>query len=226
MDRENFTQAIEDYLKIIYDLTAKHGRASTTRIAEALDVRPASVTGMVQKLATIEPPLVEYRKHRGVVLTPEGEQAALEVLRHHRLLEHFLHKTLGFSWDQVHEEADRLEHVISEEFEERLARVLGNPTHDPHGDPIPTRDLQMPTYSTLCLAELQMGQHAVVRRVGDKNPGLLRYFAEIGVVPGAHFDVIQYSPYDNNIKIKLLERDEPVVLGPNITCEIFVEVIP
>jgi len=225
MNRENFTQAIEDYLKIIYDLTAKHGRASTTHIAEALDVKPASVTGMVQKLAATDPPLVKYQKHRGVVLTPEGEQAALEILRHHRLLEHFLFETLGFSWDQVHEEADRLEHVISEEFEERIAQVLGNPTHDPHGDPIPTRDFEIPTYATLCLAELRVGQQAVVRRVRDTDPALLRYLAEIGVVPGAYFEVMEYSPFDDNLKIKLLERDQPVVLGPIITCEIFVEVI-
>jgi DtxR family Mn-dependent transcriptional regulator len=225
MNRENLTPAIEDYLKIIYKLTARHGRASTTQIAEAMEVKPASVTGMVQRLAATDPPLVEYRKHRGVVLTPTGERAALEILRHHRLLEHFLHETLGFSWDQVHEEADRLEHVISEEFEERLAQVLGDPTHDPHGDPIPTRDLKMPAYAILCLADLRAGQRAIVKRVQDKDPEMLRYLGEIGVVPEARFEVIEYSPFDGNLKIQLYGRDEPLVLGTSITCEVFVEIV-
>jgi DtxR family Mn-dependent transcriptional regulator len=159
------------------------------------------------------------------VLTPAGERVALEILRHHRLLEHFLHETLGFSWDQVHEEADRLEHVISEEFEERLAQVLGDPTHDPHGDPIPTRDLKMPTYAILCLADLRSGQRAIVKRVQDKDPELLRYLGQIGVVPEARFEVIEYSPFDGNLKIQLSGCDEPVVLGPSITCEVFVEIV-
>lgn len=225
MNRENLTQAIEDYLKAIYDLTVLHGRASTKQIAEALNIKPASVTGMVQKLAATEPPLVEYRKHRGVVLTVEGENAALEVLRHHRLLEHFLHQILGFPWEAVHEEADRLEHVISEEFEERLAQFLGDPTHDPHGDPIPTRDLEMPTFATLCLAELQIGQHAIVKRVRDTDPDLLRYLAEIGMVPETRFEVLDFSPFDENLKILVAGREIPVVLGPGITCQIFVEVV-
>jgi DtxR family Mn-dependent transcriptional regulator len=224
MKRESLTQAIEDYLKIIYDLTSLHKRATTTQIAEALDVKPASATGMIQKLAATNPPLVEYRKHRGVVLTPDGEKVALEILRHHRLLERFLHETLGFSWDEVHEEADRLEHVISEEFEERIAQVLGNPTHDPHGDPIPTRDLKMPSFATLCLAELRAGQRATVKRVRDTDPDLLRYLGELGFVPETVFKVLEYSPFDDNLKIQVVGRDEPIVLGPGITCQIFVEV--
>ena len=225
MNRENLTQAIEDYLKTIYDLTVTHGRASTKQIAETLNVKPASVTGMVQKLASTDPPLVDYRKHRGVALTAEGETAALEVLRHHRLLEHFLYQILGFPWENVHAEADRLEHVISEEFEERLAQFLGDPTHDPHGDPIPTRDLEMPAFATLCLADLQAGQHAIVKRVRDTDPDLLRYLAEIGLVPEAHFEVLDFSHFDENLKIRVAGRETPVVLGPGITCQIFVEVV-
>lgn len=225
MNTDNLTQAIEDYLKTIYNLTVIHGRASTKQIAQALDVKPASVTGMIQKLATTEPPLVEYRKHRGVVLTAEGESAALEILRHHRLLEYFLHQVLGFPWHEVHAEADRLEHVISEQFEERLARFLGNPTHDPHGDPIPTRDLEMPSFTTLSLAALQVGQFAVVKRVCDTDPDLLCYLGRIGVVPQAHFEVLDYSPFDDNIKIRMTGADETLVLGPGITCQIFVEVV-
>ena len=116
------THAIEDYLKTIYELTVSQERASTNQIADSLDIKPASVTGMVKKLAMSEPPLVDYQKHRGVALTHDGERVALETIRHHRLLETFLHETLGFEWDTVHEEADRLEHVISEEFEERIAQ--------------------------------------------------------------------------------------------------------
>ena len=225
MNRENLTQASEDYLKTIYELTVDHGRASTNQIAEAMDVKPASVTGMIQKLAATEPPLVEYVKHRGVVLTPEGESAALETLRHHRLLEHFLYQILGFPWDEVHEEADRLEHVISEKFEERLAEFLGNPRHDPHGDPIPTQDLQMPSYATLCLAEVKVGQTAIVKRVRDTDPELLRYLKGIGVVPEAKFEVLEFSPFDDNLKIHVTGEDESVVLGPGVTCQIFVEVV-
>jgi DtxR family Mn-dependent transcriptional regulator len=226
MKRENLTQAVEDYLKTIFELISIHGRATTTQIAESLDIKPASVTGMVQRLAASDPPLVDYRKHRGVQLTPEGERVALEIIRHHRLLERFLQETLGFSWEEVHAEADRLEHVISEEFEERMAAVLGNPTHDPHGDPIPNRDLMMPSYATLCLAELQVGQQAIVKRVRDSDPELLRYLGKEGLIPGAGFKVLDYSPFDDNLKILVSGRNEPVVLGPNITCQIFVEMVP
>ncbi len=172
------TYAIEDYLKTIYDLTVSHERASTNQIADALEIKPASVTGMVKKLSRSEPPLVDYQKHRGVALTPEGEKVALETIRHHRLLETFLHEILGYDWDTVHDEADRLEHVISEEFEERIDRALGEPTHDPHGDPIPTRDLKMPSHASTRLCDLRAGQQAVVQRVPDTNPELLRYLGE------------------------------------------------
>lgn len=224
MSRENLTQAIEDYLKVIYELIFLHERATTTDIAEELEVKPASVTGMIQKLAATDPPLVEYEKHRGVTLTPDGERVALEIIRHHRLLEQFLHESLGFPWDEVHEEAHRLEHVISETFEERIAQVLGNPSFDPHGAPIPTRDLKMPSCTHLSLDQLRNGQRGVIKQVPDDNPELLRYLGDAGVIPDAGFAVIEYSPFDNNLKIQIDGRDESVVLGPGITCQIFVEV--
>ena len=224
MKRENLSQAIEDYLKAIYEVASVDGRASTNQIADALDVKPASVTGMIQKLAAADPPLVEYQKHRGVALTPEGERVALEIIRHHRLLEQFLHETLGFPWDEVHEEAHRLEHVISEAFEERVAQVLGNPKFDPHGAPIPTRDLEMPSHATQCLHDLRSGQRAVIQRVPDDDPNLLRYLGERCVVLNARFVVVDYSPFDDNLKIKIDGRSETVVLGPGITSQIFVEV--
>jgi len=225
MKPENLTQAVEDYLKTIYELMSLHGRASTTQIAEALDVRPASVTGMIQKLAAIDPPLVIYEKHRGVLLTPKGERAALEVIRHHRLLERFLYEILGFSWEKVHNEAHRLEHVISEEFEERIADLLGDPTHDPHGDPIPYSDLTMPSFATMCMGDLRSGQSGIVKRVPDTDPDLLCYLADVVVVPEANFTVIEYSTFDDNLKIQVEGAYEPVVLGLNITTRIYVELL-
>jgi DtxR family transcriptional regulator, Mn-dependent transcriptional regulator len=223
--RDTLTHSIEDYLKTIYDLSLTHGRASTSQIAEVLDIKPGSVTGMLKKLAVADPPLVKYKKHQGVVLTPAGEQVALEIIRHHRLLETFLHQNLGFDWDTVHAEADRLEHVISEEFEERIAQVLGDPTHDPHGDPIPTRDLEMPSQATTRLSDLRAGQQATIQRVRDSDPELLRYLSERGLVPGVPIKVLDYSPFDDNLCLELEACAESVVLGPRITRQIFVEVV-
>lgn len=220
--RENLTHAIEDYLKTIYDLAGTHGRASTNQIAEVLEVKPASVTGMVQKLASTKPPLVDYQKHRGVVLTPDGEKVALEIIRHHRLLELFLHETLGYSWDEVDEEADRLEHVISEEFEERIAKALGDPTHDPHGDPIPSRDLEMPSSPTTRLSELRPTQQAIIKRVRDTDPDLLRYLSERDIVPGASVQILEYSPFDGNLTLRVEGSHEVVVLGSRVTRQIYV----
>ncbi len=221
--RDHLTHAIEDYLKTIYDLSIIHGRASTTQLAKSLGVTPASVTGMLQKLAAAEPPLVDYQKHHGAVLTTEGKKLALEILRTHRLLELFLHKTLGFSWDQVDAEADQLEHVISGEFEERIAQALGDPTHDPHGDPIPTRDLEMPSHAKLCLCELQPGQRGTIQRVRDHDAELLRYLSERGVVPQAAFKVIEHSPFDDNLTLELEGQKNYIVLGPRVVHQIFVE---
>src|SRR5690349_2391225 len=141
---EPLTQNIQDYLKAIYNLAKSDGSASTTALAARLGVAAPSVTGMIQKLASSTPPLVVYRKHQGVTLTPEGERAALEVIRHHRLIETYLVENLGYGWDEVHAEADRLEHAISENLEARIAAALGNPVRDPHGEPIPTVELVMP----------------------------------------------------------------------------------
>jgi DtxR family Mn-dependent transcriptional regulator len=220
--RSSLTQPIEDYLKVIYQITQSGERASTNQIAEALEITPASVTGMIKKLAGTEPPLVEYQRHRGVMLTPQGEQVALEVLRHHRLLEMFLHQILGYDWDEVHAEADRLEHVISEEFEERMAEALGNPSHDPHGDPIPDRELQMPEMSTQTLAGLEPPASAVISRVNSANPEFLRYLRDLGLVPGSKVTAISITPYDQNLTFTIEGRPNPLVLGPVITRQIFI----
>jgi DtxR family Mn-dependent transcriptional regulator len=221
--RAHLTDSVEDYLKVIYEITLEDDRASTNQIAARMDVEPASVTGMLKRLAANDPPLVEYQKHRGAELTDEGEKVALEIIRHHRLLELFLHETLGFSWDQVHAEADRLEHVISEEFEERIAATLGNPLVDPHGDPIPTRELKMPAEAWVRLNDLRTGQRATVQRVGDERPELLRYLTTIGLTPGVHLSVTGYSEMDGNLQIQTAERN--LVLGPRVTNQIFVEVV-
>jgi DtxR family Mn-dependent transcriptional regulator len=223
---DRYSQSMEDYLKAIYDLSVDHGRVTTNQLAERLDVTPASVTGMLKKMASGNPPLVVHHKHYGVELTPAGERAALQVIRHHRLLELFLQRTLGYSWDQVHSEADRLEHVISEEFEERIAEILDNPGHDPHGEPIPNRDLQLPEQSGIQLSDLRPGQNAMIERVHAYDNELLRYFGVIGLVPGAQITVLDYSPYDENLQLRIRGREVPIVLGPRVTEQVFVVLNP
>ena len=221
MIKDPLTQSIQDYLKHIFELSEDGTPASTNDLATRLGVKPASVTGMVQKLASTEPPLVDYQKHQGVTLTLEGELAALKMLRHHRLLESWLVESLGYSWDEVHEEACRLEHVISEEFEARMAAALGHPTHDPHGDPIPDAELVMPSDEVLPLSNLRPIKSATIRRVNDENPDLLRHLDNLGLVPGAQLEVTAHSSFDNNLTVKIGNKTS--VLGLSITSKILVE---
>jgi DtxR family Mn-dependent transcriptional regulator len=220
--RKNLTISIEDYLKSIYELTLAEERASTNQIAERMGVTPASVTGMLKRLAANDPPLLDYQKHHGVELTEEGKQVALEIIRHHRLLELYLHEMLGYAWDEVHEEADRLEHVISEDFEERIAQALGDPQLDPHGDPIPTRELSVPIQDWVHLGDLYPGQRATVQRVVDETPELLRYLSSIGLTPQAKLEVVAFSEFDGNLHLQVGEKT--LVLGPKVTKQIYVEV--
>jgi DtxR family Mn-dependent transcriptional regulator len=217
------SDTVEDYLKVIYKLSVGNERVSTGQISDALVVSPASVTDMVQRLANEDPPLLDYRKHQGVALTEEGQNVALEILRHHRLLELFLHEILGYSWDQVHAEADRLEHVISEDFEERVAAVLGNPQRGLHGEPIPTKNLEMPDHNTSYLHDMRPDQHGIVHSVNDDDPGFLRYLEAQGLVPGAEFAVVDFSPYDNNLRIRVAGKEKEIVLGPSVTAQVQVE---
>jgi len=216
------SHAAEDYLKVIYEITRDAGRASTNEIAEQMGVAPASATGMIQKLAGEHTPLLHYEKHRGAVLTSEGEQAALEIIRHHRLLETFLHDKLDYTWDEVHDEADRLEHVISEELEERIARTLGDPSVDPHGEPIPSREFHLPAQLDISLAELKPGDQATVARITTSNPDLLRYLASIGLKINSLISVTDVSPFDGNTGLIIDRNALRCVLGPRITKEIFV----
>jgi len=221
---DHLSEATQDYLKAIYELSPEGGPTSTNQIAERLNVAPASVTGMLKRLASAEPPLVDYHKHHGVRLTEKGLQVTLQIVRKHRLLELFLVKILGYTWDEIHEEAERLEHVISFRFGERLASLLGEPNFDPHGDPIPDRDLQLPTIETVSLSEVPVGQHVSVRRILTSNPALLRYLGELGVLPGAEVTVLSHITFDRTVHIQVEEGGVEQVVGPEISSLVQVEI--
>jgi DtxR family transcriptional regulator, Mn-dependent transcriptional regulator len=182
------TASIEDYAKAIYVLEERHGVASTTALAERLEVSPPAVSAMVKKLATLG--YVTHVRYRGVRLTGEGRKVALEVLRHHRLLETYLVEELGVPWDRVHAEAEVLEHVLSEGLEERIAAKLGEPTHDPHGDPIPAADGTVVEPATVGLDALAAGARGRFVRVSDSDPKLLRELAALGIRPGDEVEVV------------------------------------
>ena len=221
--RDNLNhQAIEDYLKTIYVLAEGDERVSTSRIAEAREVKPASATNMIQRLARLN--LVDYEKHNGVMLTEAGRQIALEVIRHHRLIELYLMEALGFRWDEVHEQADVLEHVISEKLEERIAAALNHPTVDPHGDPIPSLEGAILSVNMQPLSSLEEGSRGrVARIVDDANSEMLRYLAMLGLVPGTSFRVIDVAPFDGPITLEL--EDSHKVVGRNVATTILVELV-
>lgn len=213
------TQAVEDYLKTIYELQTSGGKVSTTGLAEQLGVAPASVTGMVKKLAAMK--LLKHEPYRGVQLTKAGEKIALEVIRHHRLVESYLTEALGVPWDKVHAEADKWEHVISEEMEDRISAKLGHPTTDPHGAPIPTRNGSLPETEVRRLSELEPGERAVVAEVSDHDPELLRYLAEMGLFPQARVRVISTAPFQGPITIEISGRERAV--GREVAGHVLVE---
>jgi DtxR family Mn-dependent transcriptional regulator len=211
--------AVQDYLKTIYTLQEQGGAVSTSALAEAMGVAAASATGMVKKLAGLK--LARHSPYQGVILTKAGEKMALEVIRHHRLLELYLAEALGYSWDKVHEEAERLEHVISEEFEEKIFEALGRPTRDPHGDPIPTKDGTLVAGSHERLSEMEPGATGVIRRVSDRNAEMLRYLALRGLVPDATVQVVEKAPFNGPITVKTGEAAH--VLGRDLASHIHVE---
>ena len=194
------SRAIEDYLKAIYTLGLEHQQVSTSLLAEQFNFKPASVTGMLKTLAEMN--LVAYTPYHGVELTSEGQRIALEIVRHHRLIELYLVEALGYSWDEVHDEAEALEHHISEKLEARIAAALGNPTFDPHGDPIPGLDGKLPANTTRSLADVAVGEAGIVERVRDQNPERLRYLADLGLVRGASVSVVASTPFDGPITIE------------------------
>lgn len=199
MSKIDLSAAIQDYLKEIYKLQARGGRATTSAIARALAVAPSSATSMLKKLAALG--LVEHARYRGVLLTETGERVALEVTRHHRLLEQYLAETLGLSIDLVHAEADRLEHALSEELEALIDKSLGYPTHDPHGHPIPDAELKLAQGELRPLAELRPGERATVRRVPDGDAELLRYLSTLSLLPGRRVEMRSSAPFGGPLTV-------------------------
>ncbi|WP_376790902.1 metal-dependent transcriptional regulator [Thermoflexus sp.] len=210
--------SMEDYLRAIYILAEREGTVTTTRLAEYLNVAPPSVTGMLKKLARLR--LVHYTPYRGVALTRAGRRIALEVIRHHRLLELFLMEALGYDWDEVHAEADRLEHAISEAMEERIAALLGHPAYDPHGDPIPTRAGEIPFPSAQRLSEAPLGIACEVLRVTDEV-STLRQAARVGLRPGAHVVVEEQVP---GVGLRIRVGDQAHHIRRRLAEQVFVRV--
>ena len=223
---DRLSRSVQDYLKTIYTLTRQERTTNTVKLADALDVAPASVSNMLQRLDEGQPRLVEYHKHHGVTLTNEGEQAALRVIRRHRLLEQFLFEVLGYPWDKVHAEAEELEHSITPYFEDRLAHLLGEPTFDPHGDPIPDRALVFPVRAGLAaLTALNVGQAGVVRQVTAKPAEILAYLGQAGLHPGVQVRVVQRNPVDGALRVSISGQVEDQVLSPLIADTILVQIV-
>ena len=198
---QGVTPVVENYLKTIYALGREDNQVKTTALAERVGVQPSSVTAMLKTLSELG--LAQYTPYHGVELTPAGEKVALEVIRHHRLVELYLVEALGYGWDEVHEEAEQLEHVISEKLEARMAARLGQPTVDPHGDPIPALDGSVSVGSTVSLADTDVGVGVRIARMIDQDAGRLRYISGLGLVPGADVEVTAKAPFDGPISVLL-----------------------
>jgi DtxR family transcriptional regulator, Mn-dependent transcriptional regulator len=214
------TAAMEDYLKAIYGLDERGDRITTQAIAERLDVAPPSVTGMLKRLSDIN--LIEHERYRSIALTEAGRKVALEVVRHHRLLELYLAEALGYSWDEVHDEADRLEHLISEEFESRIDAALGFPKTDPHGDPIPSPTLDVSKVPDDRLAAMEAGDTATVVRVSDIDAERLRYLGTLGLYPDADVTVLERMPFNGPLRVMVGEEEH--VVGLELASAIHVDV--
>jgi DtxR family Mn-dependent transcriptional regulator len=202
------TEAVEDFLKTVYRLQRQHDPVPTSLLADALGIKPPSVTEMAKKLT--EHGLLNYEKYKGIRLTEPGRRIALEVIRHHRLLELYLTQALGYTWDEVHAEADRLEHVISEQFESRIAATLGHPHHDPHGDPIPALDGTLPAQASTLLVDAPLNIPHIVRQITNQSPEMLRYLANLGLIPGTQVTVTARAPFNGPIHL-LIEGSETVI---------------
>ena len=212
--RPDISTAVQDYAKAIWSLARRSDEpVSTSALADRLEVSPASASAMVKRLESLG--LAAHEPYHGVSLTPAGERVALEVLRHHRLLELYLAEALGMPWDRVHEEAEVLEHAISPELSELIAEKLGNPTHDPHGDPIPTQEGEINEPPTRALADLDPGARGVFVRVSDSDPEMLRYLAGRGIAPGDFFEVLEREPFEGPLTVRFDESEH--VLGGSLT---------
>ena len=214
------TGPVEDYLKTIYELERTGQAAETNAIAKLLGIAPASVSGMMRRLA--EQGLITHERYRGARLTSAGRRAALKTLRRHRVIEAYLTTALGYSWDRVHDEAERLEHAASDELIDRMAAAIGEPETDPHGAPIPTREGTLRERSLVALASLEPGNAARVERVSDRNAERLRYLAELGIVPGVTVQVIAREPFGGPIALHV--ADVSRTIGPELAAHILVTV--
>jgi DtxR family Mn-dependent transcriptional regulator len=213
--------AVEDYAKAIFSLESRSDApVSTNALAERLGITPGSVSAMLKKLGELG--LTTHVPYRGVRLTADGRRVALEVIRHHRLIESFLADALGMPWDRVHAEAEVLEHVLSEDLEELIAAKLGHPTVDPHGDPIPTAELELDERSTHSMESLQVGEEGVFVRVSDSDPEMLRYLAGRGISPGDRFAVRERQPFGGPLFVRFAEREH--ALGGELAAAMRVEV--
>ena len=195
------TQAIQDYVKAIYKISMNDGNVTTNSISDRLKVSQASVTGMIKKLDELK--LIHHKPYQGVELTDTGKKVALEIIRHHRLLELYLAEAMEYSWDQVHEEAEKLEHVISEQFEERIALFLGDPKTDPHGAPIPTKDGVIEERNLEPLTMAEAGQKVRVKQVSDTNPEMLRYLGKLGIYPEVVVNVVERKPFEGPLVVQI-----------------------
>ena len=214
---------VEDYLKAIYDLERDAQPATTNEIAERLAISPASVSGMVRRLA--EQGLITHEPYRGVRLTQDGRRAALRTLRRHRILECYLTEVLGYPWDRVHDEAERLEHAASEELIERMADALGDPLHDPHGAPIPSREGVVEETTRRTIADAVSGERLRVRQVMDEDGERLRYLAELGIRPGSIIRILDRAPFEGPITLWVDDSAGGVTraVGPALAAQVFVE---
>lgn len=196
------SEAVQDYAKAIYALERRLvGPVPNSALADRLGVSPASITAMLRRMD--DAGLVAHERYHGVKLTAAGERVALEVMRHHRLLESYLADVLGVPWDRVHAEAEVLEHYISEDLEERIAAALGDPSHDPHGDPIPTRELEVDADRARPLSELPAGAGGTFSRVSDSDPAMLRFLAERGIRPGAAVRIAEREPFGGPVAVEI-----------------------
>ncbi len=200
------TSSMEDYLKAAYRLEQDGGAVTTLRMAEELGLSGPSVTNMVKRLDELK--LVVHNRYHGIALTPSGRSVALEVIRHHRLLELYLSEALGFTLDEVHAEAERLEHHVSEELESRIEQVLGFPQFDPHGDPIPGRDGNLPLITDSALETMVAGEEGRVSRVSDRDPERLRYLFGLGIKPGSHIRVVEYLPFEGPVRVEVDDAEQ------------------
>ena len=216
------TAPVEDYLKAIYDIERSGDAAATNDIAHRLAIAPASVTGMVRRLA--DAGLLAYERYKGVRLTEDGRRAALRTLRRHRVIEAYLAQALGYEWDRVHEEAERLEHAASDELVDRMAAAIGEPLVDPHGAPIPTREGRVDEVPSFALADLPASTPARMTRVSDEDAGLLRYLAELGLTPGASVRVVARAPF--NGPVTLMVDDAERVVGADLARQLLVRLDP